>query len=160
METAGAPRSAHGPAEVWADLGPHPLAFVDRLLDGGAPDLGSARCQNSPTDTVLHLDWRWRGQSVPVLLELRRIKDRSAIRREVAIDGWTAAYQGRNIDGEFRAALVAPPHEWVGEDFMRVSLRRFVEAVEAGSPELALVLGEAALRQFEMQVALWERCFR
>jgi predicted dehydrogenase len=159
METAGAPRSAHGPAEVWADLGPHPLAFVDRLLQGGAPELDSARCQNDSTDAILQLEWRGRGRSVPVVLELRRIKDRGAIRRELVIDGWTATYQARNIDGVFHAALVAPPHEWVGEDFMRASIRRFIEAACAGSSELALLPGEDALRQFEVQLALWERCF-
>jgi predicted dehydrogenase len=160
METAGAPRSAHGPAEVWADLGPHPLAFIDRLLEGGAVDIESAAREPSETDALLKLGWQWRGRRVPVTLELRRIKDKSAIRREFVIDGWKAAYQGRNVEGEFRAALVAPPHEWAGEDFMRASIRCFVEAVQAGDPAHALVPGEAALRQFGAQVALWERCFR
>jgi hypothetical protein len=159
METAGAPRSAHGPAEVWADLGPHPLAFVARLL-GGSPDVGSARREQSETDAVLHLDWVRDGRAIPVSLELRRIKDKAAIRREFELDGWTARYQGRNVDGEFRAALVAPPHEWVGEDFMRASLRMFVAAARANDPNQALLNGEKALEQFEVQVALWERCFR
>jgi len=160
METAGAPRSAHGPAEVWADLGPHPLAFVDRLLPGGAPDMGSARREESDTDAVLHLDWITAGRSVPVLFELRRVNDRSAIRREFLIDGWRAAYQGRNVDGQFRAVLSAPPHEWVGEDFMCASVRRFIEAIRLNDPGHVLVSGEAAVRQFEVQVALWERLFQ
>ncbi len=160
METAGAPRSAHGSAEVWADLGPHPLAWVDALLPGGAPDLASARREPHDTDALLHLDWLWSGQRVPVSFELRRITDKTAMRREFILDAWTAAYQGRNVDGEFHAALVAPPHEWVGEDFMRASIRRFIEAVEAAAPERALLSGADALRQFEVQVALWERCFR
>jgi predicted dehydrogenase len=159
METAGAPRSPHGPAEVWADLGPHPLAFVDRLLSGGEPVIGSARREPSETDALLHLDWEHDGRSSAVFLELRRIKEKSAVRREFVLDGWTASYQGRSVDGEFRAALVSPPHEWVGEDFMRASIRRFVEAAQANDPGRALLTGEAALRQFEIQLALWERCF-
>jgi hypothetical protein len=204
METAGAPRSAHGPAEVWADLGPHPLAFVDRLLGEGRgkgcksvdgsglmvdgsdkdgpvftgpstlnhqpstdlhpsplprADLSSVRCQNSQTDTILQLDWRQGDRAVPVVFELRRVKDRSAVRREFVIDGWTAAYEARKVEGELRSSLVAPPHEWVGEDFMRASIRCFTEAVRVGSPNLALLAGDAAVRQFEVQVSLWERCF-
>jgi predicted dehydrogenase len=160
METAGAPRSPHGAAEVWADLGPHPLAFADRLLGEGAPDVNSVQREESPTDAVLHLEWDRAGRKVPVTFELRRIKDKAAVRREFSIDGWTAVYQGRNVDGEFKAVLSAPPHEWVGEDFMRASVRRFVEAAQANDPALALVPATAALRQFEIQVALWERCFR
>lgn len=159
METAGAPRSAHGPAEVWADLGPHPLAVVDRLLSAGAPDLGSARREPHEGDVILHLDWLCAGRRVPVTFELRRIKDKAAVRREFVLDGWTAAYQGRNVDGEFLAALCAPPDEWVGEDFMRASVRRFAAAALAGTPSLALLSGAEALRQFEYQLAIWQRCF-
>jgi predicted dehydrogenase len=160
METAGAPRSSHGSAEVWADLGPHPLAFMDRLLEGGAPDLGSARCQAGAVDAAIHLDWIRAGRRVPVSFDLRRIKDKAAIRREFGLDGWTAAYHGRTVDGEFKAALVAGPHEWVGEDFMRASIRTFVEAARAGDPSRALLMGEDALRQFEHQIMLWECFFR
>jgi predicted dehydrogenase len=159
METAGAPRSAHGPAEVWADLGPHPLSVVDRLLPGGVPNLGSARRERHNTDVIMHLDWLCSQHHIPVTFELRRIKEKTAIRREFVLDGWTAAYQGRNVGGEFLAALCAPPDEWVGEDFMRASVRRFAEAARGGDPSLVLLSGEDALRQFEFQVALWERCF-
>ena len=159
METAGAPRSPHGAAEVWADLGPHALAFLDRLFPDGTPDLDSVRRETVDQDVLLHLDWLWRRKRVPVTLELRRIKDRTAVRREWVLVGWMAAFQPRSVDGEFRAALCAPPHEWVGEDFMRASVRRFVEAVQATDSSLALLSGEAALRQFEYQLSIWERCF-
>jgi predicted dehydrogenase len=159
METAGAPRSAHGPAEVWADLGPHSLAVVDRLLPGGAPDVGSARRERHDTDVVMHVDWLCSRGRVPVTFELRRIKEKAAVRREFVLDGWTVAYQARNVGSEFRAALCAPPDEWVGEDFMRASVRSFAEAALAGDPALVLLSGEDALRQFEFQLALWERCF-
>jgi predicted dehydrogenase len=159
METAGAPRSSHGPAEVWADLGPHPLALVDGLLPGGEAVLSSARRDASETDALLHLDWRHARRTTTVFLELRRIKEKSAIRREFELDGWTASYQGRNVSGEFRAALLAPPHEWEGEDFMRTSIRQFIEAAKVNDPRRVLLSGGAALRQFETQVALWQRCF-
>jgi hypothetical protein len=42
---------------------------------------------------------------------------------------------------------------------MRTSIRQFIEAAKANDPRHALLPGEAALRQFEIQVALWERCF-
>jgi predicted dehydrogenase len=159
METAGPPRSPHGAAEVWADLGPHPLAFLDRLFSGGAPDLNSVRREGDEREIILRLDWRWDGKPIPVTLELRRITDKAAVRREFVLDGWSTAYQSRTVDGEFRAVLSAPSSEWVGEDFMRTSVRRFVEAAAAADPSLALVGGEEALRQFQFQVAVWRRCF-
>lgn len=160
METAGPPRSDHGAAEVWVDLGPHSLAVIDALLAGGAPVLSSAEREPHERDVLLRLDWRCGAKSIQVTMELRRIKERSAVRREFILDGWTAAYGGRNAGGEFLAALSAPPHEWVGEDFMRASIRRFAAAALAGSAPMALLTGEQALRQFEYQVAIWERCFR
>lgn len=159
METAGPPRSPHGAAEVWADLGPHSLAFLDRLMPGGVPDVSSAQRQPSATDALLRMEWDWSGRRVPITLELRRIKDKAAVRREFVLDGWTAAYQARSIDGEFKAVLSAPPDEWVGEDFMRTSVRCFAEAARDGDPSRALLCGEDALRQFDTQVALWERLF-
>ena len=41
--------------------------------------------------------------------------------------------------------------EWVGEDFMRASIRQFAEAASSGDPARALLTGEDALRQFEIQ---------
>ena len=107
----------------------------------------------------MHVDWLCSRGRVPVTFELRRIKEKGAVRREFVLDGWTAAYQGRNVGSEFQAALCAPPDEWVGEDFMRTSVRAFAEAALAGDPSLVLLSGEDALRQFGFQLALWERCF-
>jgi predicted dehydrogenase len=158
METAGPARSPHGAAEVWADLGPHPLAFFDGLFPGGHPDLSSARREGDDASLLLHLDWRWNGRRIPVSMDLRRVQDRAAVRREIVVDAWSVAYLAREVQGEFRAVLSAPPVESVGEDLMRASLRRFVAAASAGDPELALVTGEAALRQLEYQAAIYQSC--
>jgi predicted dehydrogenase len=158
METGGPPRSPHDAAEVWADLGPHPLAFFDRLFPGGQPDLASVRREGNQSTLLLHLDWLRSGRRVPVTMELRRVQDRSAVRREVVVDDWSVAYMARNVLGEFQSVLSAPPVEWVGEDFMRASLSRFVEAACAGDPDLALVSGAQAFRQLEYQVAIYQSC--
>lgn len=159
METAGAPRSPHGSAEVWADLGPHPLAVLGRLMPGGEPDVASARREPHATDVLLQVDWQWAGRRVPVTIELRRIKDRAAVRREFVLDDWTVSSQARTVDGEFQSALQCAGGEWAGEDFMRTSVRCFVEAVRAGEPGRCLLSGPEACRQFEFQLALWQRCF-
>lgn len=159
METAGPPRSPHGPAEVWADLGPHPLAVLAGLMPGSEPDLDSARREAHATDVLLHLDWFWAGRRVPVTIELRRIKDRMAVRRQFVLDDWTASYQARSVNGEFQAVLQGAGDEWAGEDFMRTSVRCFVEAARSGDPGRCLLPGREACRQFEIQLALWQRCF-
>jgi hypothetical protein len=50
--------------------------------------------------------------------------------------------------------------EWVGEDFMRTSIRRFVEAVQQRDPARVLVTGEAGLRHLKEQVGVWDRHWR
>ena len=71
-----------------------------------------------------------------------------------------AVYEGRNIDGQFVTVLRAEGREWIGADFMRTSVERFIDAVRHRDPARALVTGEAGLRQLEVLVGVWDRCWR
>ncbi|MBI3910421.1 MAG: Gfo/Idh/MocA family oxidoreductase [Armatimonadetes bacterium] len=158
METRGRPRSPHGAAEVWVDLGPHPLACVYVLAGGGGIRWDTLSQCGKDLETEVRFLWEGPRGELPVTIVLRRITNASPRRRfgegEIEID-----YEGRNQDGEFVAVLIARGREWVTPDFMRVSLERFVEAVRTGDPARAVVTGEAAAHQMEALVGVWARCW-
>ena len=159
METKGEPRSPHGPAEVWVDLGPHPLAFVDAVLPGGAVDWDTLHHRGHGLESVVQFDWVHPTRRVPVTMTLRRVPGATPA-RQISTETMTVDYLGRNVDGEFMAVLSSGERELLAPDFMRTSVARFVQAVRAGQPEQALVTGRAGLRQLEALVGVWDRCWR
>jgi predicted dehydrogenase len=159
METKGAPRSPHGPAEVWVDLGPHPFALLEALVPGGRVDVETERLTGEGHEVIYEFRWQAPSHQPQVRFELRRIKDAAPARR-FGVDGFMVDYEGRNQGGDFVAVLKDDGEEHVGEDFMRASLRRFMEAAQANDPTRVLFSGEAALRHLEEQLRVWERYWR
>jgi predicted dehydrogenase len=157
MDTRGKPRSPHGPAEVWVDLAPHPIALIDRLLPGGI-DYSTLRHQDGPLEVALQFDWVSGDRRVPCEVECRRTPD-GQVRRLLGNQDMIAELDGINVDGEFRARLRHGDHEWVGKDFMQESVERFVEAVRRGNTSTLLVDAPAALRQQAALTGVWERCW-
>jgi predicted dehydrogenase len=158
METKGRPRSSQE-AEVWIDLGPHALALLDALLPGGRIDPREETLSGGPHETLYQFTWVTPERRARVAFELRRVTGDTMTRRFGA-DGVLVDYEGRNQDGEFVAVLRCGREEWVGEDFMRASIRRFVEAAQRGDPAHVLVTGEAGLRHLQEQVGVWDRHWR
>jgi predicted dehydrogenase len=159
METKGAPRSPHGSAEVWVDLGPHPFALLEALVPGGRVEEATERLTGEGHEVIYEFRWIAPEHQPRVRFELRRIKDAAPARR-FGVDGFLVDYEGRNQDGEFVAVLKHGEAEWTGEDFMRASLRRFMDAARSEDVAQALFSGEAALRHLEEQVRVWDRYWR
>lgn len=157
METRGAPRSPHGPAEAWVDLGPHPLAVLDALA-AGQVDWTTLRHTDGPQEAILDFDWIAPEARLAVHIETRRVPG-PQVRRWIGNQDFLAEYEGCTVDGDFAARLLSAGHEWTGPDPMRVSVERFVEAVRAGNAARLLVSGHAALRQHRALVGIWERCW-
>jgi predicted dehydrogenase len=158
METKGPPRSPHGAAETWVDLGPHPLAVIDSLCPGGV-DWETLRHTDGPLEAVLDFDWVSADRRLPVHIETRR-KPGAEVHRRFGNQDLVVDYGSATVDGEFAVRLSAAGEEWLGRDPMRVSVERFVEAVTAGDPSRLLVDGVSALRQQEALVGVWEHCWR
>jgi len=158
METKGQPRSPHGPAEVWVDLGPHPLAFLD-AVSPGTVRWNSLREQGQGMETHIGFDWETGERVIPVEMTLRRVPGGTPDRR-ISNGRLEASYEGRNLNGEFVTVLRAEGREWVGPDFMKTSVERFIGAALHNDPSLALVTGEAGLRQLEVLAGVWMRCWR
>jgi predicted dehydrogenase len=157
MASKGAPRSPHGAAEVWVDLGPHPLAFLDGVAHGGV-DWSTLRHTDGPHEVVLDFDWRSPTGDIRVHIECRRITDSPVIRR-VGNREFSADYEGCSVEGEFAARLRSGEREWIGKDLMRVSVERFVDAVRTSDPSRVLVDGRSALRQQEALTEVWSHCW-
>lgn len=158
MATKNKPRSEHGAAEVWVDLGPHPLAFVDHVAPGGI-DWNTLRHDDSRLEAILEFDWLSGQRRIPVRVECRRTPD-GTMSRQIGAGGFVAEYEGVNVDGEFRARLRHEDHVWTGKDFMQVSVERFVRAVQANDARCLLVDGVSALRQQEALAGVWAHCWR
>src|SRR5438132_5918899 len=133
METRGQPRSPHGPAEVWVDLGPHPLALVDAVAPGGGVDWTTLRGGGMELQARVGFDWVSGDRRIPVDLDLRRSpggQGRPA--RRVSNGRIDVEYEGRTVDGEFVSVLRAQGCEKVTPDFMHTSVERFIDAAVHG----------------------------
>src|SRR4051812_49089842 len=115
MESKGKPRSPHGAAEVWVDLGPHLVAVIDRVAPGTV-DWSTLRHTDGPLEAALEFEWVSGERRLPVRLECRRTTDGSA-RRLIGNQDLTASYEGCTLDGHFAARLRSGAHEWSGKDF-------------------------------------------
>jgi predicted dehydrogenase len=157
METKGPQRTPHGAAEAWVDLGPHPLALLDTVAPGHVL-WETLRHADGPNEAVT--DFTWAGELGPVTvhIECRRSMP-GALRRRIGNQDFEVDYDGVNVDGVFCARLRAGEREWVGRDFMRVSVERFIEAVQGKDPSRLLVDGRATLRQQEALVGVRERAW-
>lgn len=155
METKGKPRTSH-PADAWIDLGPHAFALLDALMPGGRVDPTDERCEVDSGRVRSAFTWATPERRARVTFELARVTGDRIVRRFGA-DGVLVDYEARNQDGEFVAVLRGAGGEWVGEDFMRASIRRFVEAAGQGDGAHVLVSGEAALAHLREQVGFCRR---
>jgi hypothetical protein len=112
---------------VWVDLGPHPFALLEALVPGGRVDVASERLTGEGHEVIYEFRWLAPERQPRVRFELRRIKDAAPARR-FGVDGFMVDYSGRNQGSDFVAVLNDGDAEHVGEDYMRASLRMFVEA--------------------------------
>ncbi len=159
METKGQPRSPHGPAEVWVDLAPHPIAVLDAVLPGAEVRWQTLRHESAGLEAVVSFTWSRGDVDIEVQMTVRRVPGGTPT-RWVSNGDLECTVEGRNVEGEFVTVMRAEGQEWTGPDFMRTSIERFIDAARAGDEARALVTGEAGVRQLRALVGVWERCWR
>jgi predicted dehydrogenase len=157
MDTKGEPRSPHGAAEVWVDLAPHPIALLDKLAPGGI-DWSTLEHEDGPMEVDVKFKWINPEWTINAHIECRRTPG-GPVRRLLGDQDMIAEYDGVNVEGEFKARLRYQDQEWVGKDFMQFSVERFLEAVRTGDRTRLIVDPQAALRQMEALVGVWDRCW-
>lgn len=150
MEAKMRERDTSG-VNLWIDLAPHPLSLLLALFPDATLDIGSAEFHEGINS--LTADFHATCNSSPITVQVRTARLEGELDRSAERDGFKVSFEP-NLDeaGVYRTCLRWGDEERIVDDFMRVSIRRFIDAVQGkGEP---LCDGEAALKQTEWLIAL------
>ncbi len=150
METLsrGRLRSA---ADIWADMGPHPLSLLLAWLPDGRIAAGTLRVQLAGREARATFDFVQADQCCSVEIAVRDIDTGPPVRR-FGINGYQVDVSGRNdAQGLFRCVLSHGSHEQVGDDFMALLVAQFHRAA-SGADAAPLVPGQVGVRNLELQL--------
>ncbi|MBT4498230.1 MAG: Gfo/Idh/MocA family oxidoreductase [Gemmatimonadetes bacterium] len=155
METLarGRQRSA---AEIWIDMGPHPLSLLQAWIPDGVIDGGSLRVEFEGRGATTRFDFIAPQGSCSCEIAVRDRDEGSPVRR-FGVNGLIVDCGGRaDAEGVYRSVLSLGDEEVLGEDFMSLLIGCFVEAVR--TPGAALpVSGEVGLRNLELLIQVLEQ---
>ena len=155
METVarGRRRSA---AEVWVDMGPHPLSLLVAWMPDGAIAADSLQVEFKERKARASFDFVVGERSCRSEIIVCDREEGKPVRR-FGVNGFVVDCQGRNDDqGHFRSLLSRGSAEVMGEDFMSLLISQFVQAVrDPQKPPLAT--GETGLRNLELQIQILQK---
>jgi len=143
---------------LWVDLAPHPLSLLLALFPKA--DLETETATFEENTNVLTAQFALRlpdGKRLPVTLRVARLE--GTLERSIAWGDFLVRFEAhRDERGIFHTRLRWDNGERIVDDFMRVSIRHFIQAIEGkGEP---LCDGTMALRQMEWLIALLRRYLR
>jgi predicted dehydrogenase len=141
---------------LWVDLAPHPISLLLALFPDAKVRAETATFDESANALTAHFSLPLlSGEELPVTLRVARLE--GALERSIAWGDFLVRFEAhRDERGIFHTRLCFDDGERIVDDFMRVSIRRFLQAVE-GKVE-PLCDGAMALRQMEWLIALL-RCY-
>jgi len=155
METLarGRRRSA---ADVWVDMGPHPLSLLLAWMPDGAVESDSLQVEFKGGEARAVFDFvSARGTSRSEII-VRDREEGKPVRR-FGVNGFVVDCGGRSDEeGMFRSVLSFAGQEVMGEDFMSLLIAQFVEAIQ-DPQQLPMVPGETGLRNLELQVQIAQK---
>lgn len=155
METLarGRQRSA---AEIWIDMGPHPLSLLQAWIPDGVIDGSSLRTEFEGRAAIARFDFIAPQGTCSCEIAVRDGDGGSPVRR-FGVNGLIVDCGGRADDeGVYRSVLSLGDEEAMGEDFMSLLIGRFVEAVRTPGAVLP-VSGEVGLRNLELLIQVLEQ---
>ena len=136
--------------DLWVDLAPHPLSVLSALFPDGMPLWEEAAFDEGADSLTAHFPFHVGAHRISVTLRVRR--HAGVLERSVERDGfkvWFEPWVGD--DGIYRIRMKWKGGERVVEDFMQVSVRRFVQTILGNATPLCD--GARAMRQMEWLVA-------
>lgn len=162
MESKGNRHGAHHFEEIWVELGPHALTPLLMSLPNASPVEGSLKTEMSETDVRVEVEFEDPGgHRIPVSIRTGACPKEATPVRRFGFNGFLVDLSARKDDtGTFLSVLrsVESGKELEADDFMRVSIRRFVQAVRGdGTP---LVTGDEAQRNSEVMLSVLSRLQR
>lgn len=142
---------------LWVDLAPHPLSLLIALFPAAHLDAATALFEEAPRRLTARFQVRLPEAKMDICVRLARLD--GTLERSIAWNGFVVRFEPhRDERGVFHTRLCWDDGERIADDFMRVSVRQFLAAVEGrGSP---LCDGAAAVRQTEWLFALLRRYLR
>ncbi len=139
---------------VWVDLASHPLSILRGFCGPGEIVVGSEKVAIKEKEVLAQFTYQPAEGAVCEAEILVRAWCTEKLVRRFGINGLIADYAGRNDEkGVFRTYLTLNGHEGESDDFMYVSLSRFVAAVRGQAPGPLADLAEGYGNQ-AMQLAL------
>ncbi|MBW3625382.1 MAG: Gfo/Idh/MocA family oxidoreductase [Armatimonadetes bacterium] len=162
MESKGNRRGAHTFEQIWIELGPHAITPLLISLPNAALVEDSLQTEMNETDVRVEMEFENPGgHRIPVQLRTGACtKDATPVRR-FGFNNFRVEIEARKDEsGLFTSALrhAESGKEIAGDDFMRVSVRRFLQAARGqGTP---LVSGIQAQRNLAVMLAVLDRLRR
>ena len=152
METLARGRRRNA-AEVWIDMGPHPLSMLLAWMPNGVIEPESLQVMSGSGEVRACFSFADAMGSCRCEIIVRDLHAGQPLRR-FGVNGFLVDCMGRSApDGTYCSVLSRGESELVGEDFMSLLIARFTEA--AMQPNLApLVSGEVGLRNLELQLQI------
>ena len=146
--TRGRQRDA---AEVWVDMGPHPLTLLLRWMPHGHIVPSSLQKEFVGSEARIVCDFVAGQRNCHSEIIVRDLQEGKPARR-FGVNDFIVDSTGRNdVDGIYHSVLQWEDREVVGKDFMALLIARFADAVK-GFEAQPLVTGETGLRNLELQL--------
>ncbi len=112
---------------IWIDMAPHALSQIIDWMPAGRIDAASISCQVTADRTVAHFSFG----TANVEAEMGKSSE-SAMRRRFGVNGFLVDYTGRpDEDGVYKAFLSHGDDSVETEDYMRLSVRRFLDSLQS-----------------------------
>lgn len=137
---------------IWIDMAPHALSQIIDWIPDGTLDVSSIKCSVALHRTVA----RFRYGGAEIDAEMGKSVD-SGMNRQFGINGFIVDYFGKADDhGVYRAFLKHGNDTVDSEDYMQLSVRQFIRAIQTGTTE-PYVNGRAAVKNLEASMVILER---
>ncbi|MBT5875230.1 MAG: Gfo/Idh/MocA family oxidoreductase [Candidatus Latescibacteria bacterium] len=136
---------------IWIDMAPHALGQIIDWLPDGTLDASSIECTVASHRTVA----RFRYGGAEIDAEMGKSVD-SGMNRRFGINGFIVDYFGKADDhGVYRAFLKHGDDTVDSEDYMQLSVRQFISAIQNSATE-PFVNGHAAVKNLEASMVILE----
>lgn len=150
MESKGNRRGPNEYTAIWRELGPHALSLVLAVLPRGTIDCESLEA--SMDRDHVNVRFRWVSEDAPPcdVTFLTSCVREGQPKRRFGINDFVVDIGAVREEGVYRTALRRGDAEVRCDDLVRVSIRRFIEAVRGETSPLAD--GDTGLRNLELQL--------
>ena len=153
METLSRGRQRDG-AEIWVDMGSHPLSLLLAWMPDGVIDTDSLEAEFSGCQARSSFEFNADGRRCHCDIA---VGDRleGPLTRRFGVDGVLVDCGGRaDSDGVYRSILQREGNEILGQDFMSLLIAQFAATVRGAEAE-PIITGATGVRNLELQLQIY-----